>query len=169
MNINSVNSSGMNFPKINSAAKVGFQNESDTIYAKKGEPTYVVEMDLDDDGIVTFDEFKDYCKENGLSADEVKQLLETRQLWELFKEMSQKREEEQEAKKEKDEIYAKQGDENYDESMDFNDDKKVTFDEYIKYCNENSNEQNYQKVNKFVDAYALKKTKEPEIKVEHEA
>lgn len=170
MNIASVNSSsGMNCSNVSSFKKIGSQNEANTIYARKGEPTYTKDMDLDDDGIVTFEEFKDYCKENNLSSDEIKQLLEARQLWELFKEMSKKRQEEQQENKDKEEIYARSGDENYDEAMDANNDKKVTYDEYMKYCKENSKEEDSKKLNKLIDAYALKKIEESEIKIETEA
>ncbi len=170
MNINSINSSSKMDLNVNSAKKINFpKNESNSIYSRKGEPTYTPEMDLDEDGIVTFDEFKDYCKEKGLSPEEIIKLLEARQLWEMFKEMSEKRAQEQQENKEKDKIYARQGDENYDEEMDSNNDKKITFDEYIKYCKENSQEENSKTLNKILNAYVQKEIKEPEIKVESEA
>ena len=37
-------------------------------YAKKGEPMYMAEMDADEDGVVTLDEFKDYCGSKGISS-----------------------------------------------------------------------------------------------------
>lgn len=161
MNLNGINSSSR--MQTNTANfKVGFDNKNNSnIFAKKGEPTYTKDMDSDDDGIVTFDEFRDYCKENNLSGEEVKKLLEARQMWEMFKEMSKKREEEQEEKKEKEDIYENKNEENQESQDD-----KVTFDEYLEYCKENAKTA---ELNKVADAYALKENKEPKIRVESEA
>ena len=53
-------------------------NNNTAYYAKKGEPMYVKEMDADEDGIVSFDEFKDYCQANGISSKEMVRMVEMR-------------------------------------------------------------------------------------------
>ena len=40
-------------------------------YAKKGEPMYMADMDSDQDGNVTIDEFREYCKSKGMSTRDV--------------------------------------------------------------------------------------------------
>ena len=37
-------------------------------YAQKGEPMYMAEMDSDEDGTITLDEYRDYCKSNGINT-----------------------------------------------------------------------------------------------------
>ena len=51
-------------------------NNNTAYYAKKGEPMYVKEMDADEDGIVSFEEFKDYCQANGISSKEMVRMVE---------------------------------------------------------------------------------------------
>ena len=71
------NSFGLN---TNFSRKVGLnsnlQKNNSAYYAKKGEPMYLKEMDADEDGIVSFDEFKDYCKEQWISAKEMVKMVE---------------------------------------------------------------------------------------------
>ena len=43
-------------------------NNKTAEYARKGEPMYMADMDKDGDGIVTLDEFKDYCKDKGINS-----------------------------------------------------------------------------------------------------
>lgn len=140
-----------------------FSKEEAGIYAKKGEPIYLKEMDYDEDGKVTFDEFREYCKENGLSADDITKLLETRLMYKL---LAESKETQEEQKEKSDKIYSKKGDDNYDESMDSNDDGLVTYNEYMDYCKNNAKEET---INKIVDAYKLKEFKEEDIKIESEA
>ena len=46
-------------------------NNNAAYYAKKGEPMYMKEMDADEDGVVSFEEFRNYCifRLRGLSYD----------------------------------------------------------------------------------------------------
>ena len=37
-------------------------------YAQKGEPMYMAEMDADEDGTITLDEYRDYCKSKGINT-----------------------------------------------------------------------------------------------------
>lgn len=46
------------------------QNNKPAVYAKEGEPRYNEEMDLDSDGVVTMEEYQQYCEENNISTEE---------------------------------------------------------------------------------------------------
>ena len=110
---------------------------------KKGEVGYIEGMDKDNDGIVTMDEFNEYCAENGVSDKAKLQLLQAIQNAKLAKKLQEKmvqKSEEEKVKEEKEDkskvIYAKKGDDNYNEQMDYNKDDVVTYEEYLKYCSE---------------------------------
>ena len=127
----------------------------DAYYAKKGEPMYMKEMDADEDGIVSLDEFKDYCKDKGISDKEMTKMI---QMVNSYRElMSQTGTNDKKTpinnitgdllekinSKNNDKIYAVRGDDNYDEAIDANGDDKITYKEYIDYCVEHvkTNEQ----------------------------
>ena len=127
----------------------------DAYYAKKGEPMYMKEMDADEDGIVSLDEFKDYCKDKGISDKEMTKMI---QMVNSYRElMSQTGTNDKKTpinnitgdllekinSKNNDKIYAVRGDDKYDEAIDTNDDDKITYKEYIDYCVEHvkTNEQ----------------------------
>ena len=124
----------------------GNQNNSESYYAKKGEPMYQKDMDSDNDGIVTFDEFKEYCKKNDISAKEMKNMLETRMSYMMTKNSSESDDKNDTKKVEPadyvfgdlDIIYAKDGDERYDAKIDTNKDSKVSYSEYLRYCQQNA-------------------------------
>lgn len=105
------------------------------VYAEKGQPMYQKEMDKDEDGVITLEEFNAYCDENDISYAQRKQLLENRLNYQLHTEHAKVRTEISKIKP-KEEVYAKEGDEKYDEEIDENGDGKITYDEYIKYCEE---------------------------------
>jgi len=119
-------------------------NNNSGFYAKKGEPMYMKEMDADEDGIVSFDEFKDYCQANGISSKEMVRMVEmansyrTMQAQGVNKKSNAKRKEQE---VESEAVYAKRGDGKYDEAMDTNNDDKVSYKEYIEYCKEHSQPQ----------------------------
>lgn len=127
--------------------------------AKQGQAGYMRSMDLDEDGVLTLEEFNKYCKENSISDSAKQRMLlmmntantsgETiKQMEEKSEEAKEKAEEAEEAKDEenadevkgskpvKDEtsIFAKKGDAQYDEAMDTNSDNKITYKEYAEYC-----------------------------------
>lgn len=52
------------------AAGAGSANNKPAVYAKEGDPNYDEKMDADGDGVVTMEEYQEYCKENGISTDE---------------------------------------------------------------------------------------------------
>ena len=146
-------------------------------YAKKGEPMYQKDMDEDEDGIVTFEEFNDYCDANGIGAKERQLMLQMRLSYHMTQEMAKKskeiekikpKEEESEtAQKESAEnedeeaVYARIGDTKYENVMDSDNDGVITYDEYMKYCEEN----NETPKDKDKSAKAeLEKTEDPETK-----
>lgn len=135
-----------------------FSQKKNAVYATKGEPMYQKEMDADEDGVITFKEFMDYCDENGIGYKERVLMLNNRLNYQLNKkteESSEKVKEEakkaEESENTEDEIsaekiYARKGDSNYEEVIDGNDDGKITYEEYMEYCrkqSENSTEQEF--------------------------
>ena len=54
-----------------------FSNSKNAVYATKGEPMYQKEMDADEDGVITFKEFMDYCDENGIGYISLSSLSES--------------------------------------------------------------------------------------------
>ena len=163
------------------------------IYAEKGEPTYQKDMDADEDGIITFQEFNDYCEENDVSYAERKQMLENRLTLQLHKENAKASAKVREIKPQAEAVYAKEGERNYDEAIDANKDGKITYEEYLKYCEENkestkdekssgsasvektqdpeTNEEKFvvRDSRKAMNSYANTDSKEPDVKIESEA
>ena len=142
---------------------------------KKGEAGYLPAMDEDNDGVVTMEEFNNYCSENGVSEDEKLKLLSVinsaKQTKKINEEMQAKQKEEktQENKQENKIIYAKKGDDEYNEIMDENKDDVVTYEEYIRYC-QNKKQNEKQQENKVEQAYSNEDTEDTEeITVETEA
>ena len=116
--------------------------------AQKGQAGYMKEMDADDDGKITLEEFNQYCEENGLSSEDKMKLLTCMQVSQMNEKISEdtKKAQDEEKKKEKAEenkssetddksIYAKKGDDKYNEEMDANNNGSITYAEYIEYLN----------------------------------
>ena len=113
----------------------GAQNYAKKIVlANKGETGYMSAFDLDQNGIITLDEFNKYCEENGVGEEDKLKLMLNMQSAKIKQKLA-KQEEEKDDKR----IYAKKGEEKYVEEMDENKDSIVTYDEYIKYCEEYAN------------------------------
>jgi len=128
-------------------SKINHFAKNKAYYAKKGEPIYQKDMDSDEDGVVSFDEFKEYCKTH--DAD-IEQLLKnwliyhaTKDTAETEKEIKEKAEEEKTKENREDGgiTYAKKGDAKYEAVMDSNDDGKITYKEYLEYCKNNAKEE----------------------------
>ncbi len=143
-NINSKDNSNPLVPKNSINSSDASKNAMKKIeLIKKGEVGYIEGMDKDSDGVVTMDEFNEYCAENGVSDKAKLQLLQAIQNAKLAKKLQEKmvqKSEEQKAQEEKEDkskvIYAKKGDDEYNEEMDYNKDDTVTYEEYLKYCAE---------------------------------
>ena len=158
----------------------GIQNNSfskgkNAVYATKGEPMYQKEMDADEDGVITFKEFMDYCDENGIGYKERVLMLNNRMTYQLNKKAAESSEKvQQEAEKaeesksteennDSEKVYARKGDTNYEEVIDGNDDGTITYAEYMEYCrkqSENSADQ------AFSPKAEVVKTENPETKEE---
>ncbi|MBR1776763.1 EF-hand domain-containing protein [bacterium] len=107
-------------------------------YAKKGEPAYMKAMDADEDDVVSFEEFKDYCKENGISTKDMAKMV---QISNSYRAMQAQREAEKQSEIKEigaEAVYAKLGEDKYDKTMDANNDGKISYKEYMEYCKDNS-------------------------------
>ena len=149
-------------PALNSNSRTN--GLSDAYFAKKGEPMYMQEMDADEDGIVSFDEFKDYCKDKGISSRQMEKMVQMgnsyRELMDQIQNNNNKTSNlvniqandllEKINSKNDDKIYAVRGDDKYDEAIDANADDKITYKEYIDYCVEHA-KTNEQKSNTRVE------------------
>lgn len=52
------------------AAGAGSANNKPAVYAKEGDPKYNEDMDYDQDGVVTMEEYQQYCEENNINTEE---------------------------------------------------------------------------------------------------
>lgn len=158
----------------------GIQNNSfskgkNAVYATKGEPMYQKEMDADEDGVITFKEFMDYCDENGIGYKERVLMLNNRMTYQLNKKTAESSEKvQQEAEKaeesksteennDSEKVYARKGDTNYEEVIDGNDDGTITYAEYMEYCRKQSENSVDQAFSPKAEAV---KTENPETKEE---
>ena len=111
-------------------------------YAKKGEPMYMPEMDSDEDGVVTLDEYRDYCKSKGIST---KSMIKMSQMAASYRTMKAEDEAINYISKLIPNIgpKLKQADSNsantnkFNISNDVNNDKNVSYKEYMEYCEKN--------------------------------
>lgn len=128
----------------------GRANNNDTpsqtaYYAEKGEPMYMAEMDTDEDGKVTLDEFRDYCKTNGINTNAMVKMSKAASSYRIMK-----AEEESidyisklipnvfPKLKQANSGYVKQAENQYNISNDPNKTKNVSYQEYMKYCEQNA-------------------------------
>ena len=98
----------------NLAVSNGFNNNhaqtnKPAVYAKDGDPQYDEAMDYDGDGVVTMEEYQQYCEENNISTDEQAQTVQSLGNSAIEKQVSE----------------ARSGNE-------------MSYDDYIKYCEENA-------------------------------
>ena len=155
---------------------------------KKGEVGYLQGMDSDNDGIVTLDEFNEYCDKNGVSEKEKLALMQVimnaktaqkvnENTGKASKEINKKENENIDEEDSSKIVYAKKGDDKYNKEMDFNNDEKITYEEYLRYCQQNAKPKEDTKETKSKDfntnqalkAYFDKPTKEEEYSVEIES
>lgn len=162
--------------EVNNTLKNGINNEEknktsikiDTPIVKKGEAGYIPDMDIDGDGVITHDEFNQYCDEKQMGLKDRLRLMETMQASKILNEAKNKEEDNDEEYK-KQIIYAKSGDENYEAEMDSNSDGKVTYEEYLRYC-EKQRQGLKDSFNSKANAYREEiEPEEPEIKIEAQA
>lgn len=128
--------------------KDGNNIASKIVITKKGQAGYMPQMDLDDDGQISLEEFNKYCEENGISEKEKVALLTAMNYGKRDEKVTEESEEaskeingEEGKDTENDEenemnVYARKGDEKYNEKMDENENGIVTYAEYMKYLND---------------------------------
>lgn len=155
------------------------QNNNSQNYAKKivlaskGESGYSPIFDVDNNGIITLDEFNKYCEENGIGEEDKLKLMMCMQT-SKSREAFLKKEKEDDGR-----IYSRKGDEKYVEEMDEDKNSIVTYEEYIKYCQEyaNSGEKEEQQkeapkdlnIKNALKAYADDKIEQVQIEIDSEA
>ena len=115
------------FEKNNS----NFNHAKKIILANKGETGYMPAFDIDNDGIITLDEFNQYCSENGISEEEKLKLISLMANSKVSEKLSKN-----DDKKENERIYAKNV-----EEMDENKNSIITYEEYIEYCKKRTNQE----------------------------
>ncbi len=121
--------------------KAAEKNTNNSYYAKKGEPMYQEDMDSDRDGIVSFDEFKEYCKSNNISSKDVSDMIDMRMAYRMSQYAADTLMKADLKKLETgnlDLIYANDGDGNYDADIDLDKDSKISYTEYLRYCEQNA-------------------------------
>lgn len=175
------NMSSVSFGSNNAANK-----NSAVVYAREGEPMYQKDMDADEDGVITLQEFTDYCDENDISYAQRKEMLQNRLQYQLNTERAESSEQIRKIESKGEAIYAEEGDDKYSEEMDTNADGKITYDEYMKYCEEQEKAQANQQPQKAelsndeekvivknegkaINTYAQAESEESESKIEKEA
>ena len=113
-------------------------------YAKKGEPMYMEEMDSDGDGVVSLDEFRDYCKSKNIST---KKMIQMSQMASTYRTMQAENQTIDYISKliPNTAPKVKQADSNqshtnnkFNISNDPNNDKNVSYKEYMAYCEQNT-------------------------------
>lgn len=158
------------------------------VLANKGEAGYFPQMDLNDDGIITLDEFNQYCEENSIADGDKQKLFQIMQMAKTINKLQEESEKQQEEKEDTakettgfkvDSIYARKGDEKYNEKMDENKDFKITYKEYMDYCAKYANSKDEKQetktesknfeIKKALNAYNKEETQEAQIQVESEA
>lgn len=121
-------------------------------YAQKGEPMYMAEMDSDEDGTVTLDEFKDYCKDKGIGTRQVVKMSQYASMYRIMKAENEAIDyisklipnvhpNLKEANSGSD--YLKGSEDQYNISNDANQPNVVKYDEYMKYCEQNTAPQEF--------------------------
>lgn len=110
---------------------------SNIIIVKRGEAGYMKQMDTDDNGEVSLEEFNKYCEENGVETKEKIALLTAIQSAKsnLKTVNNSLKQEETSENNEAEAVYAKKGDTNYDSKMDENQNGVITYKEYYEYNN----------------------------------
>ncbi len=146
MALNALNQSYLNskFSSIMTTllgSAAGNVNMNNSYYAKKGEPMYQEDMDSDGDGIVTFDDFREYCKANDISSKDVSDMIDIRMAYRMSQyaaDVFKKADLNKLSTGNLDLIYATDGDGNYDAEIDSNKDSKISYTEYLRYCEQNA-------------------------------
>ena len=142
--------------KINRANNDGTNRTAD--YAQKGEPMYMADMDTDEDGTVTLDEFREYCKAQGISSREMVKMSKLASSYRTMKAENETIDyisklipnvfpKLKEANSES--THLRQEENKYNISNDKNYENKVNYNKYLEYCQENAVSQELKSDTKF--------------------
>ena len=165
---------------FNKNSNKDYKPANDITIAKKGDNSYIKQMDLDDDGVITLEEFNKYCEENGVSEEEKIRMLQMMNTSKANSKLVAKAAEQHKSKKDTNKseeiedksIYARKGDDNYNEAMDTNKNDIVTYQEYMEYCNKHSKNKENDKSEETKETQAYSQNEhyeeEPEISVDTE-
>ena len=141
LNVLNQNRSSMNLYSLftsNLGSNFSGNSSNNSYYAKKGEPGYCADMDSDGDGVVSYEDFRNYCKQNNISNEDMSKMLQLRMAYQMTKDVTGqigKSDKKEESSLDSFElIYAEENDSKYDEEQDANGDAKVTYEEYLRYC-----------------------------------
>ena len=154
MDVGSINNNSLDIQSllINNSNGINRANSNDITnrtadYAKKGEPMYMADMDADEDGTVTLDEYRDYCKSKGINT---KEMIKMSQMAASYRTMKAENEtidyisklipNVSPKVKQADSTHVKQSENKYNISADTN--SKVSYKEYMEYCQQNARSQN---------------------------
>ena len=140
--VNNLNSKGNGYDPSNQTAN----------YAKKGEPMYMADMDSDSDGVVSLDEFREYCKSKNIST---RDMVKMSKLASAYRTMQAEDEAIDYISKlipnvfpklkqaENHSLHENQNDNKYNISSSEND-KYVNYEDYMKYCEQNAVSEQFQ-------------------------
>lgn len=155
MDISSVSNNQVDIQSllINSTSKTNNTTSNNNLtnntacYAKKGEPMYMSDMDTDDDGVVTLDEFRDYCKSKNISTQDMIKMSKSaasfrvmsaeentiNYISKLVPNISPK------VKQSESKSWnVKQSENQYNISNDSKTENKVSYSQYMEYCQHNA-------------------------------
>ena len=165
------NISSNNMPEVNSISANQSNKSGNVVLARKNDPGYMKSMDYDNDGVITMEDFNQYCEKNSIDENGRLRLLTiillSKTTSEIKKEIQEKNPQDfNDKNKETDSQFAKE-----------NNGEKISYQEYIEYYDkkytknedikkeENKNPKDI-KIKKALDAYSTKEEEKPEIKID---
>lgn len=165
------NISSNNMPEVNSISANQSNKSGNVVLARKNDPGYMKSMDYDNDGVITMEDFNQYCEKNSIDGNGRLRLLTiillSKTTSEIKKEIQEKNPQDfNDKNKETDSQFAKE-----------NNGEKISYQEYIEYYDkkytknedikkeENKNPKDI-KIKKALDAYSTKEEEKPEIKID---
>lgn len=155
MNVEALYNSSLDIQSLlkNESQGINNKNNSNNLnnqtanYAKKGEPMYMEDMDTDKDGVVTLDEYREYCKSKGINTNN---MLKMSQMAASYRTMQAETETMNNISKLIPNItpiikqansgtaQVKNNENKYNISNDSNNTKNVSYKEYMNYCEQNA-------------------------------
>ena len=121
------NISSNNMPEVNSISANQSNKSGNVVLARKNDPGYMKSMDYDNDGVITMEDFNQYCEKNSIDGNGRLRLLTiillSKTTSEIKKEIQEKNPQDfNDKNKETDSQFAKE-----------NNGEKISYQEYIEY------------------------------------